>query len=245
MSKTITGEVRFSFVNVFEPRAQVEGGEPRYSITLLIPKSDVKTLNEIHKAIESAKQEGISKVFNGTLPPMVRVPLHDGDGVRPNGEPFGEECRGHMVMTASSTQKPDVVGDDLKPVMNRSDVYSGCYGRVSLNFFAYNKNGNRGIGCGLRNVQKLRDGEPLSGKTSASEDFGLPFSPAPVQQQAVQPQNQYGYTQQATQPQNQYSYTQQAVQPQNQYGYTQPQIDPITGKPMTGGVMGVDNVPFH
>ena len=106
------------------------------------------------------------------MPAVLKKPLHDGDGVRPNGEPFGEECKGCMVMTASSKLKPEVVDGNGQAILNSAEVYAGCYGRVSLNFFPYNTSGNRGIGCGLNNVQKLRDGDPLTGRTTAKEDFG-------------------------------------------------------------------------
>lgn len=167
----VTGKVRWSYVNLFMPRA-MEGQEPKYSVTLLIPKSDAATKAAIDKGIETAIQEGIASTFGGVRPPKIATPLYDGDGVRPSGDDFGPECAGHWVMTASSKLKPEVVDSNVQPILDASEVYSGCYGRVSLRFFTYNKNGKKGIGCGLGNAQKLDDGEPLGGGTSASQDFG-------------------------------------------------------------------------
>lgn len=221
MAKVTTGKVRFSFVHVFQPHAANPGQEEKYSITILIPKTDTTTLAAINAAMEQAAQDGLASKFNGQMPPMLKNPLHDGDGVRPNGEPFGEECKGHMVMTASSKQRPEVVDADVHAILNPAEVYSGCYGRVSLNFFAYNTNGNRGIGCGLNNVQKLEDGDPLGGRTTAKEDF------TPVGGQAAPAGQGMQYQTGNTVP----SYQTGQGQPQ--------QINPITGMPMNGPVMGL------
>ena len=173
MDNIVTGKVRFSFVNIFEPRA-LEGGNERYSITLLIPKSDTETYNKLINGIKGAISEGLNKVFGGVAPASPKIPLYDGDGLRPNGEAYGEECKGCYVLTANSTQQPEVVDANVNPIISAGEVYSGCYGRVSLRFFAYNKNGNKGVGCGLGNVQKLEDGERLAGGSTAKDDFGAP-----------------------------------------------------------------------
>ena len=167
-----TGKVRASYVHIFTPRIPENGGEPKYSVTLLIPKSDTATLNALYADIEKAKQEGAQKVFGGNIPPQCKIPIYDGDGYRLSGELFGEECRGHMVVTASAKQQPVIVGLDMQNIINPADVYSGCYIRASVNMFAYNSNGNKGIGCGLNAVQKIEDGEPLSMRISAEEAFG-------------------------------------------------------------------------
>ena len=171
MART-TGKVRASYVHIFQPRTPENGGEPKYSVTLLIPKTDTATINSIHAEIERAKQEGAQKAFNGRSLPQCRTPIYDGDGYRPSGEAFGEECRGCMVITASAKQPPVIVGLDMQNILNPADVYSGCYIRANINFFAYNSNGNKGIGCGLNAVQKVGDGEPLGGRVSAEEAFG-------------------------------------------------------------------------
>lgn len=182
--KVLTGEVRLSYVNVITPRASQQGGEPKYSVTLLIPKSDYATKADIDSAIQAAAQEAVNKVWGGVRPPQPKIPIWDGDGVRQSGVPFGEECKGHWVITASTKMKPQVVGmDNINAELAPSDIYSGMYGRVTIRFFGYSNSGNKGVGCGLGNIMKTRDGEPLAGTASAASDF------ATVGNAVVQPQN--------------------------------------------------------
>lgn len=241
-----TGEVRLSYVHLFQPRANQPGQEPKYSTTILIPKSDFATKQRIDAAIQAAINKGVQTVWGGARPPQPKVPVYDGDGVRPNGDPFGPECKGHWVLTASSKQQQAVVDMSLSPIINQSEVYSGMYGRVNINFFPYSNSGNRGVGVGLGPVQKTRDGEPLGGRVSAEQAFGAGFTPAPAPtgwEQAAPPQQfgqqpQPGYGQQQA-PQQSYG-----QQPPAQQGYAAPQqpqqqIDPITGKPLNGGVWGI------
>lgn len=178
--KVLTGEVRLSYCNLTTPRAAKPGGEPKYSVTLLIPKTDVATKADIDAAIQAAANEALSKVWNGTRPPQLSVPIWDGDGVRKSGVPFGDECKGHWVMTASTKNKPQVVGiDNINCDLSPADIYSGMYARVTIRFFGYSNSGNKGIGCGLGNVMKTRDGEALAGGASASVDFaGVGAAPA-------------------------------------------------------------------
>ena len=187
--KVLTGEVRLSYCNLTTPRAAQQGGEPKYSVTLLIPKTDVATKADIDAAIQAAANEALSKVWNGARPPQLRVPIYDGDGVRPSGVPFGDECKGHWVMTASTKNKPQVVGiDNINCELAPSDIYSGMYARVTIRFFGYSNSGNKGIGCGLGNVMKTRDGEALAGSASASVDFaGVGASPVASPAYGVNP----------------------------------------------------------
>lgn len=161
-----TGSVRLSYVNLFKPRAVQPGQEEKFSVTILLPKNDVATKQRIDAAIEAAKQKGAIDKWNGVVPPIVPIPVHDGDGVKPSdGMPFGDECKGHWVFTASSKAEypPEVVDQNLNPIINHSEVYSGCYARVNVTFFPYSFGGKKGIGCGLGPVQKIADGEPLGG----------------------------------------------------------------------------------
>jgi hypothetical protein len=170
--KVLTGEVRFTFLAVLEPRAATPGAEPKFSATLLIPKSDTATKAAIDAAIQAAAQAAVSKTWGGARPPQLRHPVHDGDGLRPSGEPFNEEARGHWVLTANSKQKPQVVGiNDINVGLSESEIYSGMRGRATIRFFGYSNSGNKGIGCGLGNILKTRDDEPLSGRAPASADF--------------------------------------------------------------------------
>lgn len=166
MAKVVTGQVRFSYANVWEPKA-IDGGEAKYSVSLIIPKSDTKTVNAIKAAIEAAKQESISK-FGGKIPANLKTPLRDGDIDRPDDEAY-ENC---YFINATSKNQPGVVDANVQKILDQSEFYSGCYGRASINFYGFNTNGNKGIAAGLNNVQKLLDGERLSGGSTAEEDFG-------------------------------------------------------------------------
>ena len=166
-TKVVTGVVRLSYANVWEPKS-INGGAEKYSVSLIIPKADTKTLGAIQKAIDAAIDEGRGK-FGGKVPSKatLKLPLRDGDVDRPDDEAY-TNC---YFVNANSSSAPEIVDKSLNPVLNRSEVYSGVFARVSINFYAFNSNGNRGIACGLGNIQKVRDGEPLGGKTSASDDF--------------------------------------------------------------------------
>ena len=179
-----TGEVRLSFAHLYEPYSN-NGGEPKYSVTVLMPKSDTAAKARLDAAFEAAKQKGISEKWNGVQPPVLAVPVYDGDGVRPNGEPFGAECRGCWVFTASSKNPVSLVDAGMNPIVQKGELYSGCYARVCVSLFAYNSAGKRGIGIGLEAVQKLRDGDPLGGGVSVADAFGgMPAQPVqPAQQQ--------------------------------------------------------------
>lgn len=164
-TKVVTGKARLMFVNVFQPRASEEGKEPEYSLCLLIPKSDTETVNKVKAAIEVAKQGGVG-LWGGKVPAGLKVPLRDGDTERD-----APEYKGHWFINARSKQKPGVVDAQVNPILDQGEIYSGVYGRVSLNFYPYNQAGNKGVGAGLQNVQKVADGEPLSGRSRAEDDF--------------------------------------------------------------------------
>ena len=168
-TKVITGKVRFCYEHVFEPTAVNEGDTPKYSICVLISKDDTATLDKIKKAIEAAKQAGKAKLAdkNGKIPSNIKLPLRDGDDER-GDDPTFENC---YFINASSSRKPSIVDRNLDPIMDKDEFYSGCYGRASINFYAFNVQ-SKGIAAGLNNLQKLENGEPLAGGASAAEDFG-------------------------------------------------------------------------
>lgn len=172
-----TGECRLSYVNLFKPVAPRGGGEEKYSVTVLVPKTDVMTKQRIDAAISYAKAIGKDKKWDGIMPRIVAEPIYDGDGVRPSdGEDFGPECKGHWVLTAraNTAHKPELVDSMGQPIIDPTEVYSGMYGRVYLMFYPYNANGKKGIGCGLGPVMKTRDGEVLGGGSiSAAAAFGV------------------------------------------------------------------------
>lgn len=227
-TKVLTGEVRLSYTNLITPKAPKTGGDARYSVALLIPKSDNATIADINASIKAAYEEGVTKKWGGAHPQLKAI-VHDGDGLRPSGLPFGDECKGHWVLTASSKIKPQVVGvDNLNCELAPSDIYSGMYGRVTINFYAYDTSGSKGVACGLGNVLKTRDGEALAGSASAQSDFeGLEQSFAGgAQPTPILP----GYQQPSYQP-AQSVYQQPSYQP----AYRQPAggsngINPITGQ---------------
>ena len=164
-TKVITNKVRASFVHVFEPQS-VNGSEPKFSCSFIIPKSDTETIAAIRAAIEQAKQDGVAK-FGGKIPPNLKLPLRDGDIDRPD-DPNYADC---FFVNANSKEKPGVVDRRRVPITDPLELYSGCYVRASINFYAFNTNGNRGIAAGLGNVQKWADGEPLNGRVRAEDEF--------------------------------------------------------------------------
>lgn len=163
--------VRLSYVHILKPYARDPKSDPKYQATILVPKSDTNAKAMIDQAIEAAKRNGLANKWQGAMPQRVPTPIHDGDGLTQNGAEFGPECKGHWVFTASSAaDKPaDVVDANVQPILRATDVYSGMYANISINFFAYNHQGKKGIGCGLGPVQKVRDGEPLGGQAPSAK----------------------------------------------------------------------------
>lgn len=169
-TKVITGEARLSYANLWEPKS-INGGAPKYSVSIIIPKSDTRTIAKIKAAIEAAYREGETKLKgNGkTVPALsaLKTPLRDGDTERPDDEAYADS----YFINANSATAPGIVDSACETILERSQLYSGVYARASVNFFAFNSNGNKGIACGLNNIQKLRDGDPLGGKSRAEDDF--------------------------------------------------------------------------
>jgi len=222
-SKVMTGEVRLSYCNLIKPRAPQQGGKEKYSVTILIPKSDTNTMADIQQSIAAAVENGVAKTWNGQRPPQPKTPIWDGDGKRQSGEPFGPECRGCWVLTASSEQAPGIVhvSNPTSP-LSPTDIYSGMYARVSVNFFPYSNSGNRGVGAGLGNVFKTREGEPLDGRASAEseyKDIADEYKAARAFDGLSGPIPDYGYVQQP----------QWNMPPP---AYQVPAINPITGQPL-------------
>lgn len=164
-TKIVTGPVRFSYANVLEARS-INGGEPKYSASILISKKDTKTLELVEKATKAAIDKG--KEEYGDKFTLLKLPLRDGDEERPDDEAY----KGCYFLNASSKWAPDVVDRNLEPIESEKDFYSGVIGRASLNFYPFNRNGNKGVAVGLNNVQKLKDGEPLTTAARAEDDFG-------------------------------------------------------------------------
>ena len=169
-TKVVTGECRFSYANLWEPKAMDENSKAKYSVSLIIPKSDTKTIEKIKAAIQAAYAEGKGKLGNGkVVPPLtsLKTPLRDGDLERPDDEAYANS----YFINANSILAPGIVDADRQAILDHSEVYSGIYGRASINFYAFKTNTAKGIACGLQNVQKLRDGDPLGGHSRAEDDF--------------------------------------------------------------------------
>ena len=170
LTKVVTGVCTLSYLNCWDAKA-INGGTPKFSVSLIIPKSDTKTVEKIKAAIQAAYEEGQSKLKGSskTVPPLsaIKTPLRDGDLERPDDAAY----KGSYFINANSSTQPGIVDADRQPILNRSEMYSGVKGRASINLYAYNVNGNRGIACGLNNLQKISDGTPLGGKSRAEDDF--------------------------------------------------------------------------
>lgn len=175
--------VRFSYCNLLQAVTKPGQTEAKFSVTVLVPKTNTAAKAAIDAAVQQAIEQGVSKCWNGVRPPLIAICVYDGDGQRPSdGMPFGEECKGMWVFTASSkaANPPEVVDANVQRIINPAEVYSGMWGNINVNFFPYANGGKKGIGCGLNCVQKTRDDEPLAGHVSAQEAFS-----------AVQPQQAY------------------------------------------------------
>lgn len=196
---TITiGECRGSYVSILQPKPPFNApmGEPKYSMTVLVPKTNTQAKAAMDAAVKAAIEQGVNSKWNGQRPPMPAICIHDGDGPRPSdGQPFGPECKGHWVFTASAKadRPPFVVDANVQKIISPAEIYSGMYCNVNVTFYAYNNSGKKGIGCGLNGVQKTRDGEPLGGGVSLEEMFSAvggsqpawtvdPITGAPIQQ---------------------------------------------------------------
>ena len=127
-TKVITGkDTRWSYCNIWDAKS-INGGTPKFSISLIIPKSDETTIRKIKAAIEAAYHDGESKLRgNGkTVPPLVAIknPLRDGDTERPDDPAY----KNAYFVNANSATAPGVVDADCNPILTRSEVYSGVYG---------------------------------------------------------------------------------------------------------------------
>lgn len=167
-TKVITGKVRLSYAHIWEPASVEEGGEKKYSASLIIDKNDKKTLDAIKKAIDAAKQTGKDSKWGGKIPTRnFKEPLRDGDVERPEDEAY----QNSFFVNANAKTKPGIVDKTVSPILDQDEVYSGCYVRASITFYPFDVNGNKGIACGLNHIMKVEDGEQLGGRSSADSDF--------------------------------------------------------------------------
>lgn len=170
-TKVVTSLVRFSYMHVWEPAAIEEGQDKKYSVSLIIPKSDKELIERINNAIAAAKEQGKGK-WGGKIPAKLKLPLRDGDEERPEDEAY----KNSYFINATAKTKPGLVDKDRQAIIDAGDLYSGCYGRASITFYPFDVSGNKGIACGLNHIQKIKDGEPLGGRSRAEDDFADDFS---------------------------------------------------------------------
>ena len=224
----VVQNVRLSYVNVFKPFSNNSDLPPKYSTTILLPKSDLNSKQRLDAAIQVAAQKGLNEKWNGVMPPVVATPIHDGDGVKQDGTPFGDECKGCWVFTASANadRQPQIVDQNVQPILNQSEIYSGVYANVAINVFPYLHTGKKGVGFGLTHIQKVRDGEVLGGApVSADKVFtalGGTSNPNPFTNPFTNPQQ--------SQPVQQYQQTTTQYQQHTQQGSFG--VDPLTGLPL-------------
>ena len=174
-TKMNIGEVRFSYCHLFTPEAVSDGADKTYSVSVIIPKTNTQLIAGIKQCINAAYQQGLASRWKGRKPAAWKNPLRDGDTERPDDESYANS----YFINVTSRTKPGIVKrmtvggvTKLVEVINEEDVYSGCYGYVSVNFFPFANAGNNGVACGLNNVLKTKDGEFLGGRSSALTDFG-------------------------------------------------------------------------
>ena len=172
-TKVITGEVRFSYLHVFEPYAAEVGQKPKYSVALLIPKKDKQTIALIEEAIAEATEQGQTSKWGGKVPKNLKLPLRDGDEEKADEHP---EYAGMYFVNASSERQPGLVDSHKQEIFSDQELKSGDWGLASINFYPFSVSGNNGIACGLNNLMKKRDGESLGGTPASAEaDFAEEF----------------------------------------------------------------------
>ena len=164
----MTPEFRVSFPAVFKPKRQKGDAtsEPKYGLTMLFPKgADLSKL-------KAAAQEAVKEKWGDKPPKNLRSPFRD------QGEKEYEGYEeGAVFVSASSKQKPGLVDRQRQDIIDETEFYPGCYARATLRAFAYDNNGNKGVAFCLNNIQKLRDGNPLDGRTRAKDDFADDLPP--------------------------------------------------------------------
>lgn len=171
----VTGKVRLSYEHIWVAKATIEGGEPKYSASILIPKTDEKTVAAIKEAIKAERNSEWPN--KDKRPNNIKNPLKDGDeAVDKNGNPR-KECQGHYIINATSKQRPGIINLEKEDILDKSEVYSGCYIRCQISFAPYNLPTSKGVACYLNNIQKLADGKPLGNRKSAKDVFSNDYAP--------------------------------------------------------------------
>lgn len=181
--RDVTAFGRLCYAHLFTPHAPNDQSEAKYSVNILIPKSDTQTVARVQAAIKAAVQDAVERgTFKQAVDPqaMKYPPLRDGDSLTDGGEPRGPEFAGHWFIVAKSSakRKPFIVDGQMNPIIDEGEVYSGCFANVAVQFFGYANSGNRGISASLTGVQKVKDGERLGGPAVEASDVFSMLSPA-------------------------------------------------------------------
>lgn len=164
---------RFSYLHYHQPQKPKGSDKEKYSTTVLWPKTDKATTKKVQDVVDMLTAQALEKLDLKKLPKGFRICLQDGDEDKPEDINYA----GMMFISANADTKPGCVDKDLQPIIEKDEIYSGMYGRASVSLFLYGvpdtskTGGGRGIGAGLNNIQKLKDGEAFSSKTSAEDDF--------------------------------------------------------------------------
>lgn len=166
-NKIVFGPCRLSYTHVFSKYDPDNSGNGKYMTNVLIPKSEKETVAAINKAIEAAKKAGITSKWGGKEPKKMDMPLRDGDEKEKDEDVYAD----HFYVNAKSSTRPGIVDKKKVPIVDEEEIYSGVWCVVSITFFAYDSNGNKGIACGLNNLMKFKDDEHLGGRVSADSDF--------------------------------------------------------------------------
>jgi hypothetical protein len=163
-TRIMTPKFRASYANVFVARAVNEGEDPKFSITMLFPKTDTEGLARLKAAAKAA----IREKWGDNPPKKLRSPFRDGDD---EDEDRGDAYKGMIFVYASAKSKPGIVDKSRNPIESADEFYSGCFARATVNAFAYDTKGNKGVSFGLNNIQMLAKGDHLDSRVSAEDDF--------------------------------------------------------------------------
>jgi hypothetical protein len=167
-NKVITPVGRASFPNLMKPKLNEMSGKSEYSVDILFDKkTDLTKLKEL-------LEKTIKEKWGTKVPKVLNNPIKDGDGTKKNGEPYGPEYHGCFFITVKNTRKPGVVDSQNQDILTEEEIYGGCFIRASVNAFAYDRSGNRGVSLSLNNVQKVKDGEAFgAARVSAADEFDV------------------------------------------------------------------------
>ena len=162
--KFTTGLSLLSYAHVLKP-AETLNGDMKYSAALVFAKTS-DTAKRAKEAVNKLMADDDVKKFLGKTKIKYEL-LRDGD------EKDDEHYAGCYFINAKANEdhKPKVMDRDRVEIVDPNEIYSGCYVQAVLNLYAYNKNGNSGIGASLLGIRKIKDGEPLTGSTVTDSDF--------------------------------------------------------------------------